>query len=71
MAATHFTIAPSDILADSNYAMAEKLRQAGVDVTEMIYPGTTHSFLEAMSIAAVSSEALDDASAWLAGLFAR
>jgi acetyl esterase len=67
----HFTIAPCDILADSNYAMAEKLRQAGGEVAEMIYPGTTHSFLEAMSIAAVSNEALDEASGWLAGIFAR
>lgn len=58
-------IAPCDILVDGNRAMAAALRAAGVPVTEREYPGTTHSFLEAMSIARVSNEALDEAAAWL------
>lgn len=58
-------IAECDILADGNREMAERLRQAGVDVTVASYPGTTHSFLEAVSIAKVSDKAFDDASNWL------
>jgi acetyl esterase len=58
-------IAPCDVLADENYAMAEKLKTAGVDVTTVVYEGATHSFLEAMSISGLADQALADASAWL------
>lgn len=68
---THFTIAPCDILADSNHAMAEKMRRAGVEVVERVYPGASHSFLEAMSIASVANRALDEASTWLAAVLSR
>ena len=37
----------------------------------VVYPGASHSFLEAMSIAAVSNQALADASAWLGQAFRR
>ncbi len=58
-------IAERDILADSNHAFAAALRQAGGEVTAVSYPGATHSFLEAMSIAPLARRALDDQAAWI------
>jgi acetyl esterase len=58
-------IAECDLLAEQNIAMAERLRAAGVAVNAVVYGGASHSFLEAVSIAAVSDRALDDASSWL------
>lgn len=58
-------IAEQDVLADSNHALALKLRQAGVDVEDVTYAGATHSFLEAVSIAPLASRALDDQAAWI------
>lgn len=58
-------IAQCDILADANRAMASKLEEAGVAAEAVIYEGATHSFLEAVSIAALADRALADASAWL------
>ncbi|RQZ16266.1 alpha/beta hydrolase [Burkholderia sp. Bp9017] len=60
-----FTITDLDVLRDENLRMAERLRDAQTDVTEVVYPGTVHSFLEAVSISAVSNTALDDTSSWL------
>jgi acetyl esterase len=62
-------IAESDILHDENVAMAERLHAAAVPTRATIYPGTVHGFLEAVAVARVSSEAIDDASRWLAGRF--
>jgi len=62
-------IAECDILADENREMARLLREAGVQVTSNVYPGATHSFLEAMSISSLANRALDDASAWLQRIF--
>ena len=59
------TIARCDILADMNRGMAMALRAAGVPVTDIVYDGATHSFLEAMSIAPLAQRALADASNWL------
>jgi acetyl esterase len=58
-------IAECDVLADENRAMAEALRNANVEVEERVYRGATHSFLEAVRIAAISHRALDEASHWL------
>ena len=58
-------IAPLDILADCNRAMAKKLRNAGVPVMEVEYEGATHSFLEAVSIASLAQRAFDDQAKWL------
>ena len=58
-------IAECDILAEQNLAMAAKLRAAGVDVKAVVYEGAAHSFLEAVSIAAVSDRALAKTSQWL------
>ena len=41
------------------------MKEAGVDVQSKVYKGTTHSFLEAMSLAAVSRKAIADAATWL------
>ncbi|WP_202845019.1 alpha/beta hydrolase [Luteimonas saliphila] len=58
-------IAECDILADGNHRMAAALQDAGVATETRVYPGATHSFLEAMSISDLASRALDDAAHWL------
>jgi acetyl esterase/lipase len=55
-----------DILIDHNRRMAERFEQAGVPVRLNVYPGATHSFIEAMSIADVARRALQDSADWLA-----
>ena len=63
-------IAECDILADQNRLMVDRLRAAGVEVESHVYAGATHSFLEAMSISALSVRAFDDESRWLQGRLA-
>ncbi|HET9160102.1 MAG TPA: alpha/beta hydrolase fold domain-containing protein [Caulobacteraceae bacterium] len=63
-------IAQCDPLADGDRAMADKLRAAGGDVEMRVYPGATHSFLEAVSISPLAERALAESSAWLAGKLA-
>jgi acetyl esterase len=58
-------IAECDVLAEQNGEMARRLADAGVPVESVVYAGASHSFIEAMSIAAVSNKALTDAAAWL------
>lgn len=58
-------VAELDPLHDGNLAMSEALRRAGNRAETRVYPGTVHSFLEAMSIAVVARNALDDTAAWL------
>jgi len=61
-----FLVIPEcDILSEQSYAMAERMVAAGVDASSQIYPGATHSFLEAMSIAEVARRAIADGAAWL------
>ncbi|GGD87651.1 acetylesterase [Tsuneonella deserti] len=67
---TFLCIAECDILSDENREMARRLAAAGVDVTSEIYPGATHSFLEAVSISELADRALGDASAWLKAVLA-
>jgi acetyl esterase len=57
--------AQCDVLCEQSHAFAARLKAAGVtaDLTE--YPGATHSFLEAVSIAAVADRAIGDGAAWL------
>jgi acetyl esterase len=57
-----------DLLAEQSYEMARRLEQAGVDVTSVVYPGATHSFLEAMSVAEVARRAIRDGAEWTAKL---
>jgi acetyl esterase len=62
-------VAECDILAEQSVSMAGRLQAAGVPAQSVIYSGASHSFIEAMSIAAVSNSALADASEWLRGIF--
>jgi acetyl esterase len=62
---TFMVIPECDILTEQNWRLAKKLRSAGVHVETSFYKGATHSFLEAMSIAAISNQALDDTARWL------
>ena len=59
------TIAECDVLGEQNLAMARKLGQAGVQVTSRVYPGATHSFLEAVSVSVLAERALQDGADWL------
>jgi acetyl esterase len=54
-----------DVLTEQSVAMAARLRAAGVATEALMYEGATHSFLEAMSISALSNRALDDTARWL------
>jgi len=65
------SIAECDVLAEQSIEMAHRLKSAGVPAQSVVYAGASHSFLEAMSIAAVSNQALADASAWLEQVFRR
>lgn len=56
-----------DPLHDESLAMAQALRAAGVPAEATVYPGTTHGFLEAMSVAEVSRRAIADTARWLSG----
>ena len=59
------TIAGCDILADQGLDMARRLRAAGVPVEATVYPGATHSFIEAVSIAPLADRAVGDGARWL------
>lgn len=65
---THLCIAECDILLDENLVLGERLREAGVAVSQKVYEGATHSFLEAISISACARQAMDDAALWLRDL---
>lgn len=61
-----FMVIPEcDILTEQNWRLAEQLKSAGVRVTPSFYKGASHSFLEAMSISAISNRAIDDTARWL------
>ena len=60
-----------DPLYDDNRLMAARLREAGVAVSERLYPGTIHGFLEAVSVADVAGRAFDDSVRWLRDLATR
>jgi len=59
------TVPECDILAEQSLALAERLRDAQVSVRLDVYPGATHSFLEAVSIAPIAARAIADGAAWL------
>ncbi len=64
-------IAERDVLLEENLSMARRLKSAGVEVTAKVYPGTTHSFLEAVSVAQVAACALQESADWLRTVLAR
>jgi acetyl esterase len=59
------TIPECDVLTEQSHEMAERLRAANVPVEFDVYPGATHSFIEAMSIAPVADRAIADGARWL------
>lgn len=58
-------VAECDVLAEQNLLMAGCLLEAGVAVKVKVYPGAPHSFIEAISLSAVTNQAIDDGAAWL------
>lgn len=61
-----FLVVPErDVLAEQSLVMAERLAEAGVAVRSKLYPGATHSFLEAMSVAQVARDGIADGAAFL------
>lgn len=55
-----------DLLTEQSLAMEARLRAAGVATGAIVYPGATHSFLEAVSIAAVARKGIADGAAFVA-----
>lgn len=60
-----------DLLSEQSYAMEARMRDAGVDVSSVVYAGATHSFLEAMSVAEVARRAISDGARWVAEILSR
>jgi acetyl esterase/lipase len=63
--ATCLTVPECDVLTEQSYRMADRLREAGVKTAIQLYPGATHSFIEAMSIAPLADRAIEDGALWL------
>jgi len=59
------TIPACDVLTEQSHQMADRLRAAGVEVAMTVYPGATHSFIEAVSIAPVADRAIEDGARWV------
>jgi acetyl esterase len=62
---SYFVITECDPLYDDNVRMVARMRAAGCDVQDKVYPGTVHSFLEAVSISDIAVEAFEDTARWL------
>lgn len=67
----YLAVPECDLLAEQSYAMAERMKAAGVEVTCIVYEGATHSFLEAMSIAEVARRAIRDGAEWVRSVLYR
>lgn len=61
----HMNFGACDILAEQSRAMAARLIQAGVTVSEDVCSGAPHSFLEAVSISQTADKALQTGAQWL------
>lgn len=57
-----------DVMYEESIEMGERLRKAGVLAQSTVYPGATHSFLEAVSVARVADRAFVEASRWLSDM---
>ncbi|MFV3126302.1 alpha/beta hydrolase [Niveispirillum sp. KHB5.9] len=53
-------IAECDVLADENRMMAERMREAGVKVETVTWPGATHGFLQMTAHAGLARRAIRD-----------
>lgn len=62
---TLLVIPECDLLTEQSFALERALRAAGVPVRAVEYKGASHSFLEAVSISALSDLALCDSASWL------
>lgn len=60
-------VAELDIVAEDSLRMHRLLTDAGVDATCEVYPGATHSFLEAMSISDLARRGIADGARFIAG----
>lgn len=61
-----FLVIPEcDILSEQSHAVQARMEEAGVEATSEVYRGATHSFLEAMSVAAVARRGIADGAAWI------
>jgi acetyl esterase len=60
-----------DLLAEQSHEMADRMKKAGVEVESVVYAGATHSFLEAMSVAAVARKAIADGAGWVRNVLSR
>ena len=49
-----------DLVAEDSLRIFPRFQAAGVDVQCRLYRGATHSFLEAVAISSLASEAIDD-----------
>lgn len=67
----YIVVTECDPLHDDSIELERRWREAGGQVLSKIYPGTVHSFLEAVSISDVAVEAFDDTAKWLHATAAR
>ncbi|MGF7149103.1 acetyl esterase [Sphingomonas zeicaulis] len=58
-------VAGRDLLAEQSFALAERLTVAGVEHRMSVYPGATHSFLEAMATAPIAMRAIGEGASWV------
>ena len=54
-----------DVLAEQSFVLEGRLRSAGCQVLHEVYPGATHSFLEAMSVAPLALKAIRNGASWI------
>jgi acetyl esterase len=62
---TLIQVAELDVLRDDGATLAQRMRDAGVDVTLEEYPGVLHGFMRLSSCVSKSRAAIESASAWL------
>jgi acetyl esterase len=67
---TLLVVPTCDLLTEQSFRLADRLEQAGVDVTRAVYEGASHSFLEAVSISTLADRALAETGAWLTAALA-
>jgi acetyl esterase len=61
-----FLVIPEiDVLTEQSVAIARRLAAQGGVVTTEVYPGATHSFLEAMSVSSLARRAIADGASWV------